>query len=467
MARMSILDAPEAQTLLEDAMVERTDVLGCKRRLESFLQRYLPLFYRKEQRETATLVISGRLSGLERKTSEPIARAAGVQRKPVQFFVGNGKWDDEAVMDQMRAHVAEELGDPEAVLVMDGSTFAKKGKESCGVGRQWSGRLGKVDNCQTGVFLAYAAAWGQVMVDRRLYLPGDWAGDQRRRDKCHVPADVVFAQKWRLAVEMVERRGPQLPHRWIVGDDEFGKVTQLRRRLCQNHERYVLDVPSRTLIRDLEARRPPRRHKNKRRRKVPFRHAQTWAARQPPQRWQRLTVRDGEQGPLVVEALERRVQTMDPQHRLGPQERLVVIRNLQDKHTDYCLSNAESEVSLSQLVQAHARRHGIEQLLQQGKQEVGLGQYECRSWIGWHHHMTLCLVSLLFLVLERRGLGKKNPGPDGVADPADFHRPVASAAPDAAADSRADQHGASSQRRNANPQMARRNRPLSTAATRQ
>jgi SRSO17 transposase len=437
MTGTSILDAPEAQKLLDDATVDRADVVGCKHRLGSFLQRYLPLFYRKEQRENATLVISGRLGGLERKTSEPIARAAGVQRKPVQFFVGSGKWDDEAVMDQLRVQVAEELADPNAVLVIDGSTFAKKGKDSCGVGRQWSGRLGKVDNCQTGVFLVYAGAQGHAMVDRRLYLPQDWAGDSPRRGKCHVPAEVVFTEKWRLALEMIKQHGPQLPHQWICGDDEFGMVTELRRELRQNQQRYVLDVPSRTLIRDLEARRPPRRHKNKRRRSVPFCRADAWAARQPQQRWQCLTIRSGEQGPLEVEAIERRVQTRDPKHRLGPQERLVVIRNPQSGHTDYCLSDAGPEISLLQVVQAHGQRHRVEEALQEGKQEVGLGQYECRSWVGWHHHMTLCLVALLFLTLERRTMGKKNPGLDGFTNPANFHRTASPAAANAAADSRA------------------------------
>jgi len=268
-------------------------------------------------------------------------------------------------------------------------------------------------------------------------LPQDWAGDSPRRGKCHVPAEVVFTEKWRLALEMIKQHGPQLPHQWICGDDEFGMVTELRRELRQNQQRYVLDVPSRTLIRDLEARRPPRRHKNKRRRSVPFCRADAWAARQPQQRWQCLTIRSGEQGPLEVEAIERRVQTRDPKHRLGPQERLVVIRNPQSGHTDYCLSDAGPEISLLQVVQAHGQRHRVEEALQEGKQEVGLGQYECRSWVGWHHHMTLCLVALLFLTLERRTMGKKNPGLDGFTNPANFHRTASPAAANAAADSRA------------------------------
>src|SRR5205823_1218312 len=160
-------------------------VRGCQGHLTQFLQRYLPLFYRQEQRDLATLVIRGRLRGLERKTSEPIAHQAGRPRKPVQHFVGAGARDDEAVMAALRRHVAAELGDPEAVLVVDSSGFPKKGTASCGVARQWCGRLGKRANCQVGVFLSYAAPGGHAPLDRRLFLTPDWAADRQRQ--AHVP----------------------------------------------------------------------------------------------------------------------------------------------------------------------------------------------------------------------------------------------------------------------------------------
>src|SRR5271157_5878070 len=155
---MSLLDHPEAQALLDDATLTPARVRNCADRLIGFLQRYLPKFYRVEQRRNATLVIRGLLSGLERKTCEPIAIQAGLPRKPIQFFVGAGKWDDQAVMSELRTHVRAELAEPEGVVVIDPSGFPKKGTESCGVDRQWCGRLGKVDNCQVGVFLAYAAS---------------------------------------------------------------------------------------------------------------------------------------------------------------------------------------------------------------------------------------------------------------------------------------------------------------------
>src|SRR5437870_11434844 len=145
---MSLLEHPQAQALLDDAEVSAADVRSCRQRLQRFLQRYLPQFYREEQRELAAVVIQGRLSKLERKTSEPIAYQAGRQRKPVQHFVGAGCWDDEAVMVELRQHVAEELADPDAVLALDPSAFPNSGVDSCGVDRLWGGRLGNIDNCQ-------------------------------------------------------------------------------------------------------------------------------------------------------------------------------------------------------------------------------------------------------------------------------------------------------------------------------
>src|SRR3954468_17305527 len=189
---MSLLDHPDARALLAEATLTPEAVRGCQDRLTLFLQLYLPRFYRVEQRTNATLVLRGLLSGLQRKTCEPIAVEAGLPRKPLQFFVGAGKWDDEAVMAELRRDVREQLADPQAVFVIDGSAFPKSGTESCGVQPQWCGRLGKQENCQLGVFLAYAAPDGYAPLDRKLYLPGEWADDPARRQKCHVPEEVEF-----------------------------------------------------------------------------------------------------------------------------------------------------------------------------------------------------------------------------------------------------------------------------------
>ncbi len=214
---MSLLDHPEAQALLGDATVTPQSVRDGTDRLTAFLQRYLPRFYRLEQRANAALVIHGLLSGLERKTCEPIAIEAGLPRKPIQFFVGSGKWDDEAVMRELRDHVREELAEPDGVVVIDPSAFPKKGTESCGVARQWCGRLGKLDNGQVGVFLAYAATTGYAPLDRRLYLPEDWADDEDApREGPRPPGGRVSGEVAdRLGVARPEPAGaaPRLDHR--------------------------------------------------------------------------------------------------------------------------------------------------------------------------------------------------------------------------------------------------------------
>jgi SRSO17 transposase len=283
-----------------------------------------------------------------------------------------------------------------------------------------------------GVFLAYAAAGGHAPLGRRLYLPQDWAEDAERRKKCHVPADVVFKEKWQIALDLLDEAAgkaagkaggegpPPLPHAWVAADDEFGRVAAFRAGLRGRGERYVLDVPCNTLVRDLEARRPPRKRGPRgrgRKRAVPLRRADAWAARQPAARWRAFTVRGGEKGPLRVEAMTTRVVAKDEHRRVGrAEERLVVIRTVEkEPRTSYCLSNAPADVPLAELLRARAERYRIEQVIEEGKGEAGLGHYEVRSWVGWHHHVTLALLALWFLATETCRLGGKNPGGHGAA----------------------------------------------------
>ena len=416
---MSLLEHEEAQVLLEAAVLDASTVRGCRGRLTRFLQRYLPRFYRTEQRKHAKLVLAGKLSHLERKTSEPIALRAGVQRKPVQQFVGAGKWDDEAVMAELRRHVAEEFDDPDATLVLDGSSFPKKGLESCGVAWQGCGRNGKVDNCQVGVFLSCVSRDRIGPLGRRLYLPRDWAQDTTRRRKCHVPRGVRFAEKWRLGLNLIG--AAQVPQGWITADDEFGRVAEFRAALRRRRRQYVLDVPCNTLVRivSAEARAAtasdPGRKRRAAKKKVrrgrprlpPWVRVDEWAAKQSAAAWRRIEVRAGEKGPLTVEVLDALAQTRGPGQT---QERLLVIRTVEATPlTHYCLSNAASSVPVETIVDHHDDRHRIEEMFELGNGEVGLDHYEVRSWVGWHHHMTLSLLALWFLTRERQQVGKKTP----------------------------------------------------------
>jgi len=377
----SLLEQPEAVALLDDAVVTAGQVEGCRQRLEKFMQRYLPWFYRKEQRESATIVIQGLLSGLERKTAEPIAREHGVPRKPIQFFVGAGKWDDEAVMGKLRRDVVAALGDPAGVLVLDPSAFPKKGTESCGVARQWCGRLGKKENCQVGVFLAYATDRGQAPLDRRLYLPKDWSADKARRTKCHVPGSVRFQESWRMGLNMIDAHRGQVPHRWVVADDEFGRVQAFRAGLRKRNEPYVLDVPCSTAVRDVQGGRQGPGSED-RRRVVPFVRAEAWAAAQPAGRWVKVHVKNGAKGPITVRAMMTPVRTRED-GRVGPAEWLLVLRSIESDggsgKLSYHVVWAPREVTLEEAVVAHGRRHQIEQMFEDAKGQAGLGHYEVRS----------------------------------------------------------------------------------------
>jgi SRSO17 transposase len=219
---------------------------------------------------------------------------------------------------------------------------------------------------------------------------------------------VTFAEKWRLALGQWEQCRT-LPHAWVTADDEFGRVTEFRQALRHGGERYVLDVPCNTLIRDLEG--PREVGPSGRRRLPPFEQAQVWAARQPSSAWKKLTVRAGEKGFVVVRAVTRLVQTKDEEGRVGRPERLLVVRPV-DRAGDvtYALSNALSEVPLAELVRVKGERPRMERSLQEAKGEVGLSHYEVRSWVGWRHHMTLSLLALWFLCLEKSVVEKKRRG---------------------------------------------------------
>jgi SRSO17 transposase len=423
----TILEHPDAQALLEQTVVEPATVNSCARRLTAFIQRYLPFFYRDEQRRHADTILRGKLTGLQRKTTEPIARQALQKRRPLQHFVGAGLWSDDAVTDQLRRHVCAKLADPQAVLVLDPSAVAKKGTDSCGVARQWCGSLGKVENCQVGVFLAYAAPRGKALVAARLYLPKDRAADPTHRSQTYVPTDITYQEKWRIGLNLLLGPGRSLPHAWVVGDDEFGRPSALRAELRGEHERYALDVPSNTLIRDLGQWNVLSRQGGRMR--VPaWETVAAWADRQPKKRWRYLTVRDGEKGPLRVKALQQWVVAKDVDGGVGMRERLVVIRSVEKTpRTWYVLSNAAKDIPLPAVVRAHGARHRVEELFAEGKGEVGLSHYEVRSWTGWHHHMTLTLLALWFLQLERLELGEKKSGFDGSVDSADVRGIVATA----------------------------------------
>jgi SRSO17 transposase len=254
-------------------------------------------------------------------------------------------------------------------------------------------------------------------VNTRLYLPEEWATDRPRRKEAGVPAAVRFRTRHRLALEMLDECGGALPHSWVAGDDEMGRPSGFRRKLRGRGERYLLGVPSNTLVRDLDE-PPPEYAGRGRRPKSPFRRLDRWRAALPEDAWTRVDVRDGEKGPLVVDVVKRRVQARTETGGAGPDELLFVTREAQPdgkyKH-DYYLSNADPAEPSSELARVTKAAHRVEECFRRSKSETGLADYQVRNWRGWHHHQTLSMLAAWFLDREtRRG---KNPDP-GVDDAA-------------------------------------------------
>ena len=365
--------------------------------------------------------ICGLLSDVERKNIESIAYRFGQDRLPLQRFIGWAPWDDEPLRQELTRQVAAHLGQADGVLVFDPSGFPKSGTESVGVARQWCGRLGKVDNCQVAVYLGYVSGAGHTLVDMRLYLPKEWTTDKARLDKAGVPhAQRGYRSRHQLALDMLQTRGTQLPHGWIAGDDEMGRPYWFRRRLDRLGERYMLAVPGNTLIRDLET-APPASSGRRPHPPPPWHRVEAWSASLDEGAWKRVDVRDGSKGPLVVEMVKRRVVARTPRRQQGHEELVVVLRyrdrdNQQVVKVDFYLSNAAPETPLWQLARVAKAEHRIEECLQRSKSEAGLADYEVRHWTGWHHHQTLSLLAIWFLVTETLRGKKMDASDDGTAD---------------------------------------------------
>jgi SRSO17 transposase len=395
------------QELLEDAVVEPEQCHGMLSRLEQFVEPFAACLVRSKQRMLARQYVAGLASQVKRKNVESIAYHHDQDRQMLQKFIGQYTWDHRPLVKELVRQVGAALGRADAVLVIDPSAFAKKGTESVGVQRQWCGRLGKIDNCQVGVFLAYVSAEEQALVDMRLYLPKSWARSKARRAKAGVPAEVKFRTRHKQALAMLDEHAAALPHAWVAGDDEMGKVPEFRGQLAARHERYLLAVPSNTLVRDLEA-EPPVYSGRGRHPKSPWQRVDKWCGALAQEAWTTIDVRDGEKGPLTVEATKVLVRAKTAPGK-GYDETLIVIRERQAdgsmKH-DYYLSNAPPDTPLAEFARVAKAAHRIEECLHRAKSEAGLADYEVRTWRGWHHHQTLSLLATWFLTQETRR-GKK------------------------------------------------------------
>lgn len=396
--------------------------------LEVFLSRYLPHFGRDENHAHARTIVQGLLAGGDRRNVENMAEAidGGVVRT-LQKFIAQGVWDDRELLGELRRHMMEVLGDEDAVLIVDETGFPKKGTKSVGVARQYAGTLGRIDNCQVGVFLSYRSARGHTLCDRRLFLPEAWTTDRARRDAAGVPAGVIFRTKPELAAEMVdEAMRAGMPCRWVTGDAIYGNSPTFVRTLRELQKWYVLDVSSEARVWTARPELRPvgtttraggRPTKNPQPLTKP-RPVSDLAAELPASAWQRRIVAEGSQGPRVREFAELTVWFSEEGLPADIPERLIFQRGLgQDAELKFQRSNAPQSVPLQKLAEVGGCRWCVEQDFQCGKGECGLDEYETRGWIGWHHHTALSLLSLWFLTLQKVRLGGKTSPAHGAGSP--------------------------------------------------
>jgi SRSO17 transposase len=394
-----------------------------KPELDLFLERYLPLFGRPENHEHAERFVQGLLGGQERRNTENVAEAVegGVVRT-MQKFVAQGCWEAADVLGELRRHVADAIGDDEGTINVDETGFPKKGNKSVGVKRQYSGTLGRVDNCQVGVFANYCSATGHTLIDRRLFLPEEWAEDKERREEAGVPESVAFCAKPELGLEMVQTAiTHQVPFRWVGGDSVYGDSPTFVQGVRELGKWYVLDTSSDARVWLSKPRRRkvgssgPRGGRPRKKAKAiskPITVAEA-AAGLSPSAFTRLTVSEGSQGPIIYAYAELTVWFSEEGCPADQPERLLVRRSLgQEPELKYHRSNAPGEISLERLAAQRSLRWTIEEDIKAGKGTTGLDEYETRGWIGWHHHTALSMLALLFLMLQKLRLGKKRTADD-------------------------------------------------------
>jgi SRSO17 transposase len=342
-------------------------------------------FGRREPRQRAVAYLRGLLSDTERKNGWQLAEYLGEATPDgVQHLLARADWDADAVRDDLVGYVHEHLGDPGGVLIVDETGFVKKGTKSCGVARQYTGTAGRIENAQVGVFLAYAAANGHAFLDRALYLPKEWADGRERCDAAGVPRDVGFATKPQLAERMI-RRARRLGVRaaWVTGDTVYGHDGKSRRFLEENGQAYLLAVPSDQPLFDGQYRST----------------VGAIADEFPAGVWRRASAGDGSKGPREYDWAVEAFGVVDER---GWQLWLVVRRHRErPAERAYFFARGPAATAGATLIRVAGMRWRVEECLELSKGECGLDEYEVRSWVGWHRHVTLSLFALAVAAVIR------------------------------------------------------------------
>jgi SRSO17 transposase len=374
-------------------MTTPAELASWQSRFEELAARLAPHFSRSDLRQRAAAYVRGLLDRVERKNSWQLAEAAGhATPHGLQRLLGRARWDADAVRDDLREYVVENLGTPEGVLIVDETGFLKKGGKSAGVARQYSGTAGRIENCQIGVFLAYRSPKGAAFLDRALYVPKAWAEDEDRRREAGVPDDLAFATKPELARAMLRRAlKAKVPARWATADEAYGNDHKFRRFLEESGLGFVVAVScSQRLFLG-----------------GGYGRADAHVERLPEAAWQRVSCGSGSKGQRIYDwaFIKFPLQSTD-EWRKG----LLVRRSIADPtEKAFYLCRAPREASFEEVVRVAGCRWSIETAFEQAKQEVGLDEYEVRSWDGWHRHITLAMFAHAFLEALRAEAAESAP----------------------------------------------------------
>lgn len=399
-------------------------------KLRTFLTEFDDCFSRCDQRTHLRSYINGQLSSLERKSIEPIALAANIPPRTLQYFLSTAPWDGPRLRDRLQWIIARDHSHPRAIGIIDENGNPKKGNHTCGVQWQWCGNSGKVDNCVVAVHLAYAAGDFHCLIDSDLYLPREWADDPERRKQAGVPDEVVFRQKTEIALEQVGRALRNgIRFSALTFDEFYGRDSEFLDGMDTLGQDYVGEVPSdftgwlrqpQVLQKSTAARRPKKGRKRHfprlARKALPACEVRNLAIYSPvfaKQRWRRFRIKDGEKGPVVWEVKYARFYRKHGQNGLpGPAHTLIVARNvLEPSEVKYFLSNrpvGSPGVTLEWLLWVAFSRSPIERCFELGKNELGMDHFEVRSWSAIHRHFYISQLSQLFCARVHQALREKN-----------------------------------------------------------
>jgi SRSO17 transposase len=361
-----------------------TQVQGWAEQLQTLSDLIGHRFPRSEPRQRAFTYLQGLLSPVERKNGWQLAEQAGdAAPYGVQHLLGRAQWDADAVRDDLQAYVVAHLADPEAVLILDETGFLKKGDQSAGVARQYSGTAGRIEDCQVGVFLAYASRKGRTFLDRELYLPKAWTDEVGRCQAAGIPDAVKFATKLQLGRRMLERASAAgIASKWVTGDTVYGNDWRLRDWLDQRQQAYVLAVSEQYRIFTGEQRQ----------------WAKQVIAELPQKSWQVESCGAGSKGERLYEWARLEMRRGED----GFWRWLLARRSLsKPKEIAYYVVSGPSQTTLAEMARVAGTRWAIEESFETAKGEVGLDQYEVRSWTGWYRHITLAMLAHAYLTVMR------------------------------------------------------------------